>query len=66
MAMQEDPKPPRTEPASPFAPPAPDALEPARICSEDLLGAHGELLIEHRGRAYRLRITQNGKLILTA
>ncbi len=25
-----------------------------------------ELVIEHHGRDYRLRITQNGKLILTA
>jgi hemin uptake protein HemP len=36
------------------------------VSSEALLGPRGELLIEHRGRAYCLRITQNGKLILTA
>jgi hemin uptake protein HemP len=44
----------------------PHSSEHVPIRSEDLLGARGELLIEHRGRAYRLRITQNGKLILTA
>ncbi len=34
--------------------------------SNRLLGERGELIIEHRGREYRLRRTQNGKLILTA
>jgi len=37
-----------------------------RTTSEALLGASGALEIEHRGRVYRLRITQQGKLILTA
>jgi len=36
------------------------------VRSEDLLNGGVEILIEHRGREYRLRITQNGKLILTA
>jgi hemin uptake protein HemP len=39
---------------------------PRRVRSEDLLKGCVELLIEHQGREYRLRITQNGKLILTA
>jgi hemin uptake protein HemP len=39
---------------------------PARVSSETLLGPRGELLIVHNGREYRLRLTQNGKLILTA
>ena len=39
---------------------------PARVSSESLLGPNGELLIVHNGRDYRLRLTQNGKLILTA
>jgi hemin uptake protein HemP len=39
---------------------------PARVSSRTLLGGRGELLIEHDGREYRLRLTQNGKLILTA
>ena len=37
-----------------------------KISSQVLLGPRGELLIEHGGREYRLRLTQNGKLILTA
>lgn len=41
-------------------------LAPRRISSEMLLGPSGELVIVHGGREYRLRITQNGKLILTA
>ncbi|MGB5079205.1 MAG: hemin uptake protein HemP [Burkholderiales bacterium] len=37
-----------------------------RIVSHRLLGQRGELIIEHNGREYRLRLTQSGKLILTA
>ena len=45
------------------------AAEPMRqtkISSQALFGRCGELIIEHGGREYRLRLTQNGKLILTA
>jgi hemin uptake protein HemP len=48
----------------PKSPPA--APEPRRVSSEDLLGTNKELVIVHAGREYRLRLTQNGKLILTA
>ncbi len=34
--------------------------------STQLLGERGELIIEHDGREYRLRLTQNRRLILTA
>lgn len=44
----------------------PLAAELPRIASTELLGERGELVIEHQGREYRLRLTQNGKLILTA
>jgi len=40
--------------------------QPSRVSSRLLLGDSGELVIEHAGREYRLRVTQNGKLILTA
>jgi len=40
--------------------------EVKRVTSESLLGAKKELVIMHAGREYRLRLTQNGKLILTA
>lgn len=36
------------------------------VDSKALLAPHGELLIQHQGREYRLRLTQSGKLILTA
>jgi hemin uptake protein HemP len=47
-------------------PPVGPRPAPAKVSSEALLGARGELVITHKGREYRLRITQNGKLILTA
>ena len=37
-----------------------------RVMSAQLLGERGELIIEHDGREYLLRLTQNRKLILTA
>ena len=42
------------------------APEPNRVTSEVLLGPRKELVILHNGREYRLRVTQSGKLILTA
>ncbi len=39
---------------------------PQRVDSTALFGASRELIIQHNGREYRLRLTQNGKLILTA
>jgi len=46
--------------------PAQTAPMPPRVPSRMLLGACKELVITHNGREYRLRVTQNGKLILTA
>ena len=55
-------------PRMPLAPlpdaPAADGMR--RITSTELLGAQGQIVITHDGREYRLRITQNRKLILTA
>jgi len=62
----------RHQPPIPPAPaPAPEVPGPAtsstrRIRSDQLLSGGHELVIEHHGREYRLRLTQNGKLILTA
>jgi hemin uptake protein HemP len=39
---------------------------PRRVSLERLLGTNKELVIVHNGREYRLRLTRNGKLILTA
>jgi hemin uptake protein HemP len=44
----------------------PAMTEQGRVTSEMLLGPRKELVIVHNGREYRLRLTQNGKLILTA
>ncbi len=44
----------------------PRARAAPRAQSRDLLGDGGQLIIEHAGREYRLRVTSNGKLILTA
>lgn len=46
--------------------PQPKRDSPQRISSARLLGERGVLIIEHEGREYRLRLTQNRKLILTA
>lgn len=43
-----------------------DVSSPKRATSRELLGDGDQLVIEHEGREYRLRRTQNGKLILTA
>lgn len=37
-----------------------------RIISKDWFAQSREIEIDHEGRIYRLRITQNNKLILTA
>jgi hemin uptake protein HemP len=58
---------PKIEPQLPSKGSSLPSIQPlARVSSESLLGARGELLIVHNGREYRLRVTQNGKLILTA
>jgi hemin uptake protein HemP len=44
----------------------PDTAVVRCVTSRELLGASGQLVITHGGREYRLRVTQNGKLILTA
>jgi hemin uptake protein HemP len=44
----------------------PQGIEPRRVTSQSLLGSSKELVILHNGRQYRLRLTRNGKLILTA
>jgi hemin uptake protein HemP len=46
--------------------PSPAATSPERVSLASLLGSRRELVIVHNGREYRLRLTQNEKLILTA
>ncbi|MEO8103820.1 MAG: hemin uptake protein HemP [Betaproteobacteria bacterium] len=64
---------PEFSPASMPASSAAGELSPARpsparvnsVSSEELLGARGELKIQHNGEIYSLRRTRQGKLILT-
>ena len=53
---------------SPVPPHATTAAQPAAprlVASRQLLGEQGQLHIEHQGERYVLRITRQGKLILT-
>lgn len=51
---------------SAFAPLAasPQGGSKPRLKSEDLFRSGSELIIEHRGEEYRLKLTRNDKLIL--
>jgi hemin uptake protein HemP len=42
-----------------------DESRPKTISSADLLGGQDEVMIQHNGSTYRLRITRQDKLILT-
>jgi hemin uptake protein HemP len=66
--MSQDKEIPVDQETSAAQPPAPHATAAAarRVSSRDLLGETGELVIVHGGREYRLRLTQHGRLILTA
>jgi len=58
MTMME--KPPKPEAGAVATPRA-----PARLSVKELLQGEREIILEHDGNDYRLRITANGKLILT-
>jgi len=47
------------------APPPRSAAKPRRLKVSELLAGEREAILEHSGQDYRLRITANGKLILT-
>jgi len=64
MSLLPRPDPARRDAVASRRPPGPERVS-ARVHSRDLL-RDGQLLIEHAGREYRLRITRHGKLILTA
>jgi len=57
----------RDETNEPHVPrPSPAAVgRPRRLKVSELLGGEREAILEHGGQDYRLRITANGKLILT-
>lgn len=53
------------KPLDPVALPRESAVAPAAIRSDELLHGQREILIIHEQEVYRLRLTRNGKLILT-
>lgn len=53
-------------PRNPLSPRWDAGSVPQKVASTELLRLGRELVILHNGREYRLRLTQNGKLILTA
>ncbi|KAB2911381.1 MAG: hemin uptake protein HemP [Hyphomicrobiaceae bacterium] len=56
----------RDEAGNPRPRPQPQSVAgPRRLKVSDLLEGEREVLLEHDGQDYRLRITANGKLILT-
>ena len=59
MAGRDDPQEPEGRGPSPSGGP------PRRIKVSELLAGEREAILEHNGQDYRLRITANGKLILT-
>lgn len=58
------PLPSRAIPRSPL-PSAPAAATARRVSSHALLEGERELVIQHQGSEYHLRLTRNDKLILT-
>lgn len=60
--MSDPDRMPPPQPADPGSVPAPEGT--VSISSRQLLQGAREVLIEHEGETYRLRLTRNGKLIL--
>ena len=57
--------PPKTLHIQPSASRTRSSLPQRRLTSEALMAGAREVILEHRGEQYRLRVTSNGKLILT-
>lgn len=56
----------RDDPSGAQRPTAPQPIQrPRRLKVSELLAGEREAILEHSGQDYRLRITANGKLILT-
>ena len=62
--MHDEPKAPAASPRDEQAPEP--VAAPRKISSSELFNGSREIVIEHGDRIYRMRITQNDKLILTA
>ena len=55
----------RDDPSEAHAPAPQPSPRPRRLKVSELLAGEREAILEHSGQDYRLRITANGKLILT-
>ena len=55
----------KADPQSRHSPAAESAAPRKRLNSRELFGPMREVVIDHVGEEYRLRITSQGKLILT-
>ena len=64
--MSQPPCAPKSEPPTAAASGAAESGAGVRISTGDLFGTAREIVLVHNGREYRLRITQQGKLLLTA
>ncbi|MEY2114150.1 hemin uptake protein HemP [Rhodanobacter sp. FW106-PBR-R2A-1-13] len=58
-------QPPSSRPILRLAPPTPSSALVRRVSSQALLEGKRELVIQHHGSEYHLRLTRNDKLILT-
>ena len=63
--MRTPADPPLSKPPGPASPTGAEASAPVAVKSEALFVGASEVLIDHRGVMYRLRLTSLGKLILT-
>jgi len=61
--MLADPQPPKAPAAKPAL--VPGGRQTRQVDSATLLGPCGEVFIVHHEQVYRLRVTAQGKLILT-
>ncbi len=61
--MSDSSRPDRQDGGTPLA--SPSAKEKSRITSDELFSGGKELVIDHAGEEYRLRLTSKGRLILT-
>jgi len=65
QTMTSNQRTPQSAPAA-LAPASANDAARARLTTEELFAGAREIVLVHNGREYRLRITQQGKLLLTA
>jgi hemin uptake protein HemP len=66
QTMTSNQRTPQPASAAALAPASANGAARARLTTEELFAGAREIVLVHNGREYRLRITQQGKLLLTA